>query len=87
MALFSEIERDLISARTREALKARQASGAKLGRPNGPGKSKLDQYRPEIEVLLKNGSRLNFIAARFNVTNSTLMNWLRKNNIDRMPRP
>ncbi|MBM4276163.1 MAG: resolvase, partial [Deltaproteobacteria bacterium] len=38
MALFSEIERDLISARTREALKARQASGAKLGRPKGPGK-------------------------------------------------
>jgi len=87
MALFSEIERDLISARTREALKARQASGAKLGRPNGPGKSKLDPYRPEIEALLKSGSRLNFIAARFNVTNSTLMNWLKKNNIDRMPRP
>jgi len=87
MALFSEIERDLISARTREALKARQAAGAKLGRPNGPGKSKLDPYRPEIEALLKSGSRLNFIAARYNVTNSTLMNWLRKNNIDRAARP
>ena len=68
MALFSEIERDLISARTKEALKARQASGVKLGRPKGPGKSKLDPYRPEIEALLKNGSRLNFIAARYNVT-------------------
>jgi len=87
MALFSEIERDLISARTREALKARQASGAKLGRPNGPGKSKLDPYRPEIEALLKSGSRLNFIAARYNVTNSTLMNRLKKNNVVRTARP
>jgi len=68
MALFSEIERDLISARTKEALKARKASGVKLGRPKGPGKSKLDPYRPEIEALLKNGSRLNFIVARYNVT-------------------
>lgn len=87
MALFSEIERDLISARTKEALKARQAAGVKLGRPKGPGKSKLDPYRPEIEALLKNGSRLNFIAARYNVTVPTLLNWIKKNNIDKTPEP
>jgi len=78
MALFSEIERDLISARTKEALKARQAAGVKLGRPKGPGKSKLDPYRPEIMALLKNGSRLKFIAARYNVTVPTLLNWIKK---------
>ncbi|MBM4289396.1 MAG: resolvase, partial [Deltaproteobacteria bacterium] len=55
--------------------------------PNGPGKSKLDPYRPEIEALLKSGSRLNFIAARYNVTNSTLMNRLKKNNVVRTARP
>ena len=87
MALFSEIERDLISARTKEALKARQAAGVKLGRPKGPGKSKLDPYRPEIEALLKNGSRLKFIAARYNVTVPTLLNWIKKNNIDKTPEP
>jgi len=87
MALFSEIERDLIAARTKEALRARQAAGVKLGRPKGPGKSKLDPYRPEIEALLQNGSRLNFIAARYHVSPTTLINWLKKNNIDRTPRP
>jgi DNA invertase Pin-like site-specific DNA recombinase len=87
MALFSEIERDLISARTKKALKARQAAGVKLGRPKGPGKSKLDPYRPEIEALLKNGSRLNFISARYNVTVPTLLNWIKKNNIDKTPEP
>ena len=38
MSLFSEIERDLISARTKEGLRARRAAGVKLGRPRGPGK-------------------------------------------------
>jgi len=57
MSLFSEIERDLISQRTIEGLKARKAAGVKLGRPKGPGKSRLDQYRPEIEALLRNAQQ------------------------------
>lgn len=86
MGLMSEIERDLISARTREALAARKASGVKLGRPKGPGKSKLDQFRPEIEALLRNGSRKNFVASRYGVSEMTLYNWLSKNSIDTTPR-
>jgi len=85
MALFSEIERDLISARTKEALKARQAAGVKLGRPKGPGKSRLDEYRPEIEGLLKNGATQRFVAKRYGCSETNLNNWLRKNNIDRTP--
>lgn len=33
MGAFSELERDLISTRTREALAARRAAGVRLGRP------------------------------------------------------
>lgn len=83
MALFSEIERDFISARTKEALRARQAAGVKLGRPKGPGKSKLDKYRPEIEALLNNGSTQSFIAKRYGVHPVTLSRWLAKRNIKR----
>ena len=43
-AMAAEIERDLISKRTKEAQVAKKASGIKLGRPKGVGKSKLDQY-------------------------------------------
>jgi DNA invertase Pin-like site-specific DNA recombinase len=85
MGLFAEIERDLISARTKEALKARRAAGVKLGRPKGPGKSKLDAFRPEIEALLKIGSALKYIAKRYGSSEANLINWLRKNNIDRSP--
>lgn len=82
LGLFAEIERDLISARTKEGLAAAKASGKRLGRPKGPGKSKLDGFRPEIEALLKNGSRKNFVAKRYGVTPATLSNWLKKHGLD-----
>jgi DNA invertase Pin-like site-specific DNA recombinase len=77
-AMAAEIERDLISARTREALRVRKAAGVKLGRPKGPGRSKLDEYRPEIEALLKNGSTKTFIAKRYGTTPANLHNWITK---------
>lgn len=80
-AMAAEIERDLSSARTTEALRARKASGLPLGRPKGPGKSKLDPYRPEIEALLANGSTQKFIAERYQTTPANLSNWIKKNGI------
>lgn len=80
-SMASEIERDLISKRTKEALQTKKASGVKLGRPQGVGKSKLDIHKPEIESLLKNGSTKAFIAKRYNTTPTNLFNWLKKNRI------
>ena len=80
-SMASEIERDLISARTKEALAARKLAGLKLGRPRGTGKSKLDPYRPEIEALLANGSTQRFIAKRYQTTKANLSRWLQKHNL------
>ena len=85
LALISEIERDFIVTRTKEALAARKAAGVVLGRPKGPGKSKLDQYRPEIEALLANGSTKTYIAKRYKTTKANLHNWLRQNKINIKP--
>ena len=82
-SMAAEIERDLISARTKEALRARKASGLPLGRPKGPGRSKLDPFRPEIEALLANGSTQRFIAKRCGTTPANLSNWMRKNGISK----
>jgi len=84
-AMAAEIERDLISQRTKEGLRAARAKGKILGRPKGPGKSKLDKFRPEIEALLKNGSPKTFIAKRFGTTPANLYNWMKKNGIDVVP--
>jgi len=80
-SMATEIERELISQRTREALRTKIEQGVKLGRPRGPGKSKLDQYRPEIEALLANGSAQKFIAKRYRTSESNLLRWIRKHGL------
>jgi len=83
-AMASEIERDLISSRTKEALRVKKANGMVLGRPKGPGKSKLDKFKPEIEALLANGSTQKFIAKRYETTEANLYNWMKKHQIKRI---
>ncbi len=82
-SMAAQIERELISSRTTEALRHCKASGMKLGRPFGSGKSKLDKYRPEIEALMNNGSTQRFIAERYDTTPENLSVWLRKHKINR----
>lgn len=80
-SIAAEIERDLISQRTKEALRFKKEQGIKLGRPKGPGKSKLDAFRPEIESLLANGSTQKFIAQRYHTTQANLHNYLKKHGL------
>jgi DNA invertase Pin-like site-specific DNA recombinase len=80
LALFAEIERDLIIARTKEGLQLARSKGKILGRPRGKGKSRLDQYREEITTLLQNGSTKKFISHKYGVTSAALLNWIKKNN-------
>lgn len=54
--LASELERQLISQRTKEALARKRADGVQLGRPKGSkGKSKLDGKEAEIGMFLAKG--------------------------------
>jgi len=80
-SIASEIERDLIRKRTTEGLKAAKARGVRLGRPKGPGKSKLDPHTDEIIALLKTGSKKNYIAKKYGCTPANLWNWLKKHNL------
>ena len=62
-SLFSELERDLVSMRTKEALAAKKAQGVILGKPKGTiQKSKFDKDRERIEELLKLGLSVRKIA-------------------------
>ena len=62
-SLFAELERDLISLRTREALAAKKAQGQPLGKPKGTlQKSKFDQDVPQIKELLGYGLSVRKIA-------------------------
>ncbi|TLP36158.1 recombinase family protein [Arcobacter arenosus] len=62
MSLFAELERDLISQRTKEALKARKALGIELGKPKGTIQaSKYDEHKNRIIELKELGLSLNKI--------------------------
>jgi len=53
-SLFAELERDLVSLRTKEALAAKKSQGIRLGKPKGTIQaSKFDKDRPRIEELLR----------------------------------
>ncbi len=82
-ALVAEVESDLKSMRVKEALAARRRSGKPLGRPKGPGKSKLDEHEIEIKALLSTGSTQRYIAKRYGCTGSTLNNWIKKHKISK----
>jgi DNA invertase Pin-like site-specific DNA recombinase len=77
-SLFAEIERELISLRTKEALAAAKKSGKKLGRPKGSlGQSKLDSKTDEIKKLLTLGVSKVSIAKITGVSRSTLRGCVR----------
>ena len=61
--LFDEVERDLISERTREGLAKTRASGKTLGRPQGSlGVSRLDGKEDEIRQFTELGVSKSAIA-------------------------
>lgn len=81
-SMAAEIERDPISQRTKKTFRFKKAKGLPPGQPRGPGKSKLDPFRPEIESLLANGSAQKFMARRYHTTEANLHHWLKKRGLE-----
>ena len=78
LGLVAEIERDFISARTKEALAKRKADGIKLGRPAGPAKKlRLDVHADKIDSYLAKNIDKRAIAKLLDVSPNTLYAWLK----------
>jgi len=74
-SLFSELERDLISLRTKEALASKKASGVVLGKPKGTiQKSKFDKDIERIKELLGYGLSVRKIANVLDYSNHIGLN-------------
>ena len=83
--LSAEIERNLISQRTKEALARKRTEGVTLGRPKGrkssPNKYKLSGRELLISELLKNGTSRRKIAKICKVDRNTLARFIKLNNL------
>lgn len=81
-SLFADIERELISLRTKEGLAAAQAAGKRLGRPKGRlGRSKLNGKEDEIRKLLALHVSKASIAKITGVDRSTLYHFMRSRHL------
>lgn len=81
-ALASEIERNLISQRTKEALAVKKLSGIKLGRPSRmtPKVRKLSDEIELVRARIETGQTKSSIAREYGVHRNTLDKCLRSGN-------
>ncbi|MGZ8262475.1 MAG: recombinase family protein [Methylotenera sp.] len=77
LSLSAQIERNMISDRTKSALQTKKATGAVLGRPKGV--SRLDSQKEEIQRYLAKGLNVTAIAKLIDCNRQTLTNWLKAN--------
>ena len=79
--LAAEIERSLISMRTREALARLKAEGKHLGRPFGTGgeeRHRLFKYKQRIWQMREAGDTFETIAKHFHVTRACVWRYYKK---------
>ncbi len=80
-ALMAEIEKDLLSSRTKIALAKRREQGHVLGRKKGSTSSKLDNKIDEIQSLLDRGMSQSAIGKLFDVTPQTMHYFVKTRNL------
>jgi DNA invertase Pin-like site-specific DNA recombinase len=81
--LFAEVERDLISERTKEVIAAARAKGRLIGRPKGAlGKSKLDSKEKELRLLLEKRVSKASIAKIVEVSRTALLHFIQTRKLD-----
>lgn len=85
--LLAELERDLISERTKEGMQAAKRRGVRFGRPKGQlGKSRLSGQEDYIQLLLEKKVSQTAIARILDVSPTTLRHFVKTRRLKRKER-
>jgi len=86
-SVAAQVERDLISERTKNALRARKAAGVKLGRPKGKGQKVAEAAEAagikleQLQEWYKLGMNITNISRALKLDRRTVGAWLKDNGL------
>ena len=86
-SVAAQVERDLISERTKNALRARKAAGVKLGRPKGKGRKVAEAAEAagikleQLQEWYKLGMNITNISRALKLDRRTVGAWLKDNGL------
>jgi DNA invertase Pin-like site-specific DNA recombinase len=73
IGIFSELERSIISRRTKDSLAYRKSIGVKLGRPSALTPDKIEQ----LEFMVSRGRSVKEMCEKLSISKPTYYKWLK----------
>jgi DNA invertase Pin-like site-specific DNA recombinase len=74
IGIFAELERNIISRRTKDSLAYKKSIGVKLGRPSALTQDKIEQ----LEFMVSRGKSVKEMCEKLSISKPTYYKWLRE---------
>lgn len=81
IGIFAELEKNIISRRTKDALAYKQSIGVKLGRPSALTPDKIEQ----LEFMMSRGKSVKEMCEKLSISKPTYYKWLREHQASKIP--
>ena len=81
IGIFAELEKNIISRRTKDALAYKQSIGVKLGRPSALTLDKIEQ----LEFMVSRGKSVKEMCEKLQISKPTYYKWLREHQASKIP--
>jgi DNA invertase Pin-like site-specific DNA recombinase len=81
IGIFSELEKNIISRRTKDSLAYKKSIGVKLGRPSALTPDKIEQ----LEFMVSRGKSVKEMCEKLQISKPTYYKWLREYQASKIP--
>jgi DNA invertase Pin-like site-specific DNA recombinase len=81
IGIFAELERNIISRRTKDSLAYRKSIGVKLGRPSALTSDKIEQ----LEFMVSRGKSVKEMCEKLSISKPTYYKWIKSRESESVP--